>query len=102
MRLHRRWSDELKEQVVAESFLPGANVSAIARRVGIDPSQLFSWPKALRKGGVTMAAPQPDALTEDKASSRLVIEIVVGDIVIRAAAVDETHLRRVIRAVRSA
>ncbi len=41
VRLHRRWSDELKEQVVAESFLPGANVSAIARRVGIDPSQLF-------------------------------------------------------------
>ncbi len=50
-----------------------------------------------------MAASQPDALTEDKASSRLVIEIVVGDIVIRAAAaVDETHLRRVIRAVRLA
>ncbi len=72
VRLHRRWSDELKEQVVAESFLPGANVSAIARRVGIDPSQLFSWRKALRKGGVRMAASQPDALTEDKASSRLV------------------------------
>jgi transposase len=101
VRLHRRWSDELKEQVVAESFLPGANVSAIARRVGIDPSQLFSWRKVLRKGRVTMAAAQPDALTEDKASSRAVIEIVVDDIVIRAdAMVDEAHLRRVIRAVR--
>ncbi|HEY0146651.1 MAG TPA: transposase [Methylovirgula sp.] len=103
VRLHRRWSDELKEQVVAESFLPGANVSAIARRLGIDPSQLFSWRKALRKGRVTMAASQPDALTEDKASSRPVIEIVVGDVVIRADAMaDEAHLRRVIRAIRSA
>ncbi|MEJ0050551.1 MAG: transposase [Methylovirgula sp.] len=101
VRLHRRWSDELKEQVVAESFLPGANVSAIARRVGIDPSQLFSWRKALRRGGARMVA--PDAAVDDKARSGPVIEIVVGDAVIRAdAMVDEAHLRRVVRAVRSA
>ncbi len=41
-----------------------------------------------------MAAPHPDAQAEDKASFRQVIEIVVGDIVIRSdAMVDESHLR---------
>jgi len=100
-QLRRRWSDEIKEQVIAESLVPGANVSAIARRIGIGPSQLFDWRrKALRKGLVAVTATQPDVNLEDKTSP--VIEIVVGGIVIRAdAAVDETHLRRVLRAVRS-
>jgi transposase len=103
VRLRRRWSDEIKEQVVAESFLPGANVSAIARRVGIDPSQLFYWRKALRKDCVGVVPPRSDVPPEDEASSRLVIEIVVGDVVIRADAMaDEAHLRRVVRAVRLA
>lgn len=39
----RRWSDEFKAQAVAESMEPGASVSAVARRIGIDPSQLFTW-----------------------------------------------------------
>jgi len=29
-QLRRRWSDEIKEQAIAESLVPGANVSAIA------------------------------------------------------------------------
>ena len=35
-QLRRRWSGEFKAQVVAEALEPGASVSAIARRVGID------------------------------------------------------------------
>ncbi|KWV52355.1 hypothetical protein AS026_05115 [Rhizobium altiplani] len=39
----RRWSDEFKERAVAEAMEPGASVSAIAHRLGIQhPSQLFS------------------------------------------------------------
>jgi transposase len=103
-QLRRRWSDEIKEQAIAESLVPGANVSAIARGIGIGPSQLFDWRrKALRKGSVVVTAPQPQVDLEDKKTASPVIEIVVGGIVIRAdAAVDETHLRRVLRAVRSA
>ncbi|MGY4158090.1 hypothetical protein ACVINW_003932 [Bradyrhizobium sp. USDA 4461] len=41
-QLRRRWSDEFKAQVVMEALEPGASVSAIARRIGIHPSQLFS------------------------------------------------------------
>ena len=103
-QLRRRWSDEIKEQAIAEFLVPGANVSAIARRIGIGPSQLFDWRrKALRKGSVVVTAPQPGTSLEEKKTASPVIEIVVGGIVIRAdAAVDETHLRRVLRAVRSA
>jgi transposase len=102
VRLRRRWSDEIKEQAVAESFLPGANVSAVARRIGVEPSQLFAWRKALRQGRFRMSAAGPDGSTGGDVSARSVIEIVVGDVVIRAdAMVDEVHLRRVVRAVRS-
>jgi transposase len=105
LQLRRRWSDEIKEQAVAESLIPGANVSAIARRIGIEPSQLFDWRrKALRKGLISLTAPQPDAVSlEDPKPTPAIIEIIVDGVVIRtAAAVDEAHLRRVIRAVRSA
>ena len=103
-QLRRRWSDEFKEQAVAESLASGANVSEIARRIGIGPSQLFDWRrKALRKGLVRLAAPQPDGPVEDSKLAAAIVEIIIDGIIIRAASVvDETHLRRVIRAVRSA
>lgn len=39
----RRWSDEFKAQAIEASMEPGANVSAVARRIGVDPSRLFIW-----------------------------------------------------------
>ncbi|WP_235984141.1 transposase [Bradyrhizobium australiense] len=50
-RSHRSWSQEAKERIVGEKFAPGANVSAIARAHGLDPSQVFAWRrKALASG----------------------------------------------------
>ncbi|WP_331375527.1 transposase [Sinorhizobium chiapasense] len=99
-QLRRRWSDEFKAQAVAEALEPGASVSAIAHRIGIHPSQLFAWRRDARND----ASPQHSA--GEVASARAaapVIEVVLGDIVVRAGAdVDEAHLQRVIRAVRSA
>jgi transposase len=99
----RRWSDAFKEQAVAEALVPGVNVSAVARRLGVDPSQLFCWRKAWRKNFGNVVAPQLDVSVEDKPPAPLVIEIITGSIVIRVdATIDETQLRRVLRAVRSA
>jgi transposase len=42
-RSYRTWSREEKERIVGETFFPGANVSAIARFHGHEPSQLFAW-----------------------------------------------------------
>src|SRR6476659_3598395 len=46
----RRWSDEVKGGIVAESFAPGAVVSEVARRHEISPQHLFAWRKAARGG----------------------------------------------------
>src|SRR5436309_14669661 len=39
----RRWTDEEKAWIVAESLDPATTVSAVARRYGLHPSQLFTW-----------------------------------------------------------
>ena len=37
---NRRWPDEVKARIVAESFQPGARVGEVARRHDIIPHQL--------------------------------------------------------------
>lgn len=44
----RRWSWEEKARIVAESLAPDAVASAVARRYGLHPNQLYAWRKALR------------------------------------------------------
>jgi transposase len=43
----RRWSAAEKEALVAATLEPGASVSAVARRAGIHPSQLYGWRRQL-------------------------------------------------------
>src|ERR687885_15077 len=43
----RRWTDEEKAWIVAESLGPASTVSAVARRYGLYPSQLFVWRQRL-------------------------------------------------------
>ena len=46
----RTWSAHEKARIVAESFEPGANVSEVARRHGVNRGQLFTWRRqAMRK-----------------------------------------------------
>ena len=102
----RRWSAEAKARLVEETLAPDANVSAIARRVGIAPSQLFGWRRqALRDGTVSPMGSGEERLgfTDLGTSPAGVVEIRIGGVVIRAGAdAGEDQLRRVIRAVRSA
>ena len=44
----RRWSEEEKRRLVAETLVPGETVRAVARRHGVNTSQLFTWRKRLR------------------------------------------------------
>lgn len=90
---------------MAETLAPGANVSAIARREAIVPSQLFGWRRqAIRNGTVAPAdAGEEPRLVEVAAAVSSTVELVIAGVVVRAGAdVSEAHLRRVIRAVRSA
>jgi len=44
----RRWSEEQKRAIVAESFAPGAVVSEVARRADVSPGQIYRWRQELR------------------------------------------------------
>jgi len=110
----RRWSDEAKGRIVAESFAPGAVVSDVARRHDILPQHLFGWRKAARCGLLSLP-PEASPLfvpvvTEPRgeggtlrADGHGVITIQIGGAVVRAArGVDPAWLRDVLRAVKAA
>lgn len=50
----RNWSDETKIAIVAESLAPGINISAVARRHGLNPQQLFGWRRRFRNEATAM------------------------------------------------
>lgn len=51
----RRWTPEARARIIAESLEPGANVSAVARRNGMFPQQLYTWRRALRERAEAMS-----------------------------------------------
>ena len=48
----RTWSDEDKARIVAEIAASGESVSAVARRHGLAPQQLFGWRRQLQASPV--------------------------------------------------
>ena len=44
----RTWGDEDKARIVAEIAVSGESVSAVARRHGLSPQQLFGWRRQLQ------------------------------------------------------
>jgi transposase len=44
----RRWSEEDKRRLVAETLAAGGTVHGVARRYGVNTSQLFTWRKQIR------------------------------------------------------
>ncbi|MGO4566689.1 transposase [Rhizobium sp. 2YAF20] len=51
-RKPRDWSVDEKARIVAATLQPGANVSAVARSEGLDPSQLYGWRRKALASGV--------------------------------------------------
>ena len=108
----RRWSWSDKQQIVEETLVPGASISAVARRYGLHPSQVFAWRKAAREEGLAAAAgsgsvgyrfmpvvvaggsalPQTGSL----ACGRMEIVLIDGRRVVVDAGVDAAALDRVI------
>jgi transposase len=52
----KRWPDELKAEIVAESFRPGAVVADVARRHGCRPQQVHGWRRMARLGQLALPA----------------------------------------------
>ncbi len=101
----RRWTDEEKAWIVAESLDPATTVSAVARRYGLHASQLFVWRQQLAAPAVR-EAPEfvPVVVAEDAAAPAETagrMEIALGPAVVRVGAdVDAAALRRVLEVVR--
>jgi len=60
----RDWPAEVKASIVAECYA-GEGVSAVARRHGLDPSQVYAWRRDLRKqfeaDGLALATARSEA-----------------------------------------
>lgn len=55
-RGNRRWPDEVKARIVAESLAPGARVVDVAARHGLVPHQLSDWRRRARQGLLALPA----------------------------------------------
>ncbi|KQS84507.1 transposase [Rhizobium sp. Leaf386] len=106
-RKPRDWSDDDKARIVAAALQPGANVSAVARSEGLDPSQLYGWRRKALASGVV--APLMERTGKEIKFARVetvsssAVEIVIGDIVVRLGDdFDTDHLVKVLQAVRKA
>lgn len=111
----RKWSDDAKARIVAETAQPGAVVTEVARRWQVTPQQVFDWRRQARRALAAAAAPaeptfvpivsEPPALAPEPVSApaRAVpsIEVQLADAVLRVASgTDGDHLAVVLRAIR--
>ena len=42
----RRWNGDIREQILAEAFSPGATVADVARRFQVSASLIYKWRRA--------------------------------------------------------
>jgi transposase len=107
----RRWSGAAKSRILAEALEPDVNVSAVARRHGLKPQQLFGWRRqALRSGVIRAEVPRSDGPTFVPVEAPKLgvpvcrcLEVVVGDVTLRTGPdVSPARLAELIRAVRQA
>jgi transposase len=115
----QRWPDDVKARVVADSFRRGARVADVARAHGVTRGQVYQWRMLARRGLLVLPGDDDEAALDfasvvvepesdtpsagPSGPAGTVIEIVVGDVVIRAPeSAGPEHLARAIRAARLA
>jgi transposase len=115
----RVWAAGQKAQIIAESYADGETVSAVARRHGLTPQQLFGWRREARQrtkreageNGLAFApvivAPsrsRPDgSVGPARPGGPPMIEIVIGAATVRIPpGIDAVTLTTVLHAVRAA
>jgi transposase len=103
---YRRWSEEQKRQIAAETWQPGMSVSAVARRHNLNTNQLFQWRDKFKEKdrALALAGFVPVELEKPRKSPTeglIAIEFTCGVVVRVDGNVDGNALRLVLAAVRS-
>lgn len=107
----RSWPDEVKGQLVAETYVPGVTVNEVARRVGMKPNHLSSWRRLAREGKLVVPDlpgaefvpavldPVPPSV-EENAKPLATVEIIHGGTTIRLeASVSPDRIASIVRAL---
>jgi transposase len=112
-RQRRFWSSEEKRRMVAESFAPGASVSKVAQRYGVNANLLFTWrrqearsnavggaePMQLLPVTVADAGTAAGAVATQSQVGRMEIVLNSGERIVVGADVDASSLARVVKAL---
>jgi transposase len=120
----RTWTSAQKAEILAESHESGEKVSAVARRHGLTPQQLFGWRREAQRRARRRAANDEGAargtafapvvveealrrseaqIGPDPSCRATAIEIVIGAATVRVArGTDAATLTTVLRAVKAA
>jgi transposase len=70
----RAWTAEQKAQILAESCENGEKVSAVARRYGLTPQQLFGWRRDARRRAARRRARGDGPNESDLAFAPVIVE----------------------------
>lgn len=87
----RRWSDEAKGRMVAETLVPGVTVNEVAQRHGLKANHLSSWRTLARQGklvvpevaGAEFAPPVAVVQSEELPVMTASIDLVIGPVIVR-------------------
>lgn len=112
----RRWPDDLKGQIVAETLEPGATVRGVAERYGLHANRISEWRRLAKDGKLVLPAAEgppgfaplvlcdrTDEVSPPQARPTRdmpVIEIVVGGVIIRLdAGTSSARIGEIVQAV---
>jgi transposase len=114
-RRRRFWSSDEKRRMVAESFAPGASVSEVAQRYGVNANLLFTWrrqnARSAARGGAEPFELLPVRVSDERAPAapveasarvfvgRMEIVLAAGERILVGADVDTAALARVVKAL---
>ena len=114
-RRRRFWSSDEKRRMVAESFTPGASVSEVAQRYGVNANLLFTWrrrnARSAARGGAEPFELLPVRVSDERAPAapveasarvlvgRMEIVLAAGERILVGVDVDTAALVRVVKAL---
>jgi transposase len=90
--------------MVAESFTPGASVSTVAQRYGVNANLLFTWRRATSSGAEQLEL-VPVRVADERAPAapepvgRMEIVLTAGERILVGVDVDAAALARVVKAL---